>query len=108
GASDAMLDGIMRTDGRARKIMVETLLAGKISDQRAIVEHARVPLALVNGEDEPFTNPDYLASLSVPTLWERKPHRLPGLGHAPFWQSPETFNPILLRFLRDVSRHARD
>ena len=35
-------------------------------------------------------------------LWEGHCHRLAGLGHAPFWEAPGNFDPILERFLQDV------
>jgi pimeloyl-ACP methyl ester carboxylesterase len=38
----------------------------------------------------------------MPNLWERRCHRLAGLGHAPFWEAPGDFNPVLERFLQDV------
>jgi pimeloyl-ACP methyl ester carboxylesterase len=106
-APASMLAAVKRTDGRARKLMVEHLMAGKFGDQRAIAEGATVPLAIVTGEHEPFANPAYLQGLRIPNLWEAEVHTLAGVGHAPFYEDPDTFNPIFLRFLRDVARRPR-
>lgn len=93
---------VARTDGRARKTMFESFVAGQGIDQRHLVETSPVPLAVVNGNGEPFVNLDYVDGLSYANLWEGRCHRLPGLGHAPFWEAPDVFDPILERFLRDV------
>jgi pimeloyl-ACP methyl ester carboxylesterase len=60
------------------------------------------PLAIVSGEREPFINNDYLQSIRYANLWDKKVHVLPGLGHAVFWEAPQTFDPIFSRFLADV------
>lgn len=99
-------DAVARTDGRARKTMFEAFIAGRGIDQRQTVETSAVPLAIVNGNDEPFVNLDYLDDVVYANLWDGRCHRLPGVGHAPFWEAPEVFDPILERFLRDVDRGA--
>jgi pimeloyl-ACP methyl ester carboxylesterase len=95
-------DAVARTDGRAREFMFASLLAGDGDDERQIVANAKVPLALVNGAAEPFVNIDYVSGLSYSSLWEGTHHVLPGLGHAPFWEAPAVFDPILTRFLEGV------
>jgi pimeloyl-ACP methyl ester carboxylesterase len=97
---------MQRADGRARRMMFEKLFAGAISDQRRLVETSPVPVALVDGADEPFSNLDYVVSLAVPKLWNGRAMRIPGAGHSAFWQAPEAFNATLLSFMRDVAREA--
>jgi pimeloyl-ACP methyl ester carboxylesterase len=105
GASFApfLRQAIERADGRARKTMFEAARAGVGVDQRWVVENLPVPLAVVNGADDPFVNLDYVDSLAYANIWEGRPLRLPGLKHAPAWEGPEIFNPILERFLDDVA-----
>src|SRR5438067_824438 len=43
-----------RTDGRARQMMFESLMAGQASDQRELAETAELPIAVVNGEKDPL------------------------------------------------------
>ena len=92
----------MRTDGRARVSMMEAAMAGWGADQRHIVETCTVPLAIVSGAQEPFVENDYLRAIAYANLWEGRVHILDEAGHAPFWQAPDRFNPILARFLRDL------
>ncbi|MWD29811.1 alpha/beta fold hydrolase [Aquicoccus sp. SCR17] len=96
-----MEEAVARTDGRAREMMFAKIFAGLHSDQREMAIHSPVPLAVVNGSTDAFVNPAYLTSLPYENLWEEV-HLLDGVGHAPFWEEPEQFDPILLRFLSSV------
>ena len=120
-------EGVERTDGRARRVMIGAFVGGEGVDQRAVVEGRYhrpgydaasdvegsagagagvvgegVVVAVVNGAEEPFVDLDYLDQIKWARLWEGKCHRLPGLEHAPFWEDPDTFNAILERFLASV------
>jgi pimeloyl-ACP methyl ester carboxylesterase len=97
-----LLDAVRRTDGTARALMLTAALSGWGIDQLRLVETLERPLAIVSGGDEPFVNNAYLQSISYRHLWEGKVHILPGIGHAPFWEAPAQFDPLLARFLTDV------
>lgn len=97
---------IVRTDGRAREIMFASLFTGGVSDQKKIAETTRVPLAVVHGMDEPFVNTAYVGSLAYKSLWDQHCFVLRGVGHAPFLQAPDVFNPILTRFMADMQARA--
>jgi pimeloyl-ACP methyl ester carboxylesterase len=94
-----LLAMVRRTDGRAREIMFGSVVAGAPLDERAIVAGLGVPLAIVNGADDPFIRPAYFDTLSAPTLWRGQTLRIPGAGHAPFRQAPAAFNAELAAFL---------
>lgn len=95
-------DTIARTDRRARQILGRGLRAGLGVDQRWIVENLPTPIAVVNGSEEPFARLDYVAGISYAALWDHRCHVFDGVGHAPFLEAPERFNPLLLRFLSDI------
>jgi pimeloyl-ACP methyl ester carboxylesterase len=101
-AEPFLLEAVARADGRFRKRVFEAARAGGGVDQRSIVESSPVPLAVVNGGADRIVNLDYFDAVAYANLWEGYPHRLAGLGHAPFWEGPSVFNPLLERFLRDV------
>ena len=44
----------------------------------------------------------FLGKVAYRNLWDGKVHVLEGLGHAPFWQAPDVFNPLFERFLDEV------
>jgi len=93
---------VARADGRFRKTLFEAARAGSGVDQRQIVETNPVPLAVVNDSEDRFVKLDYLDTLAYANLWEGHCHRLAEFGHAPFWEGPGDFDPILERFFRDV------
>ena len=104
---DPMLrDAIVRTDGRARGTMFASLFAGQASDQRRLAENSAVPIAVVNGADDPLINTDYVGGLAYRNLWDDHCYVLRGAGHAVFLQEPEAFNAILERFLGDMAKRA--
>jgi pimeloyl-ACP methyl ester carboxylesterase len=98
-----MLDDARRTDGRARQTMLADALAGGVADQRAIAESAKTPLAIVNGAADAFLDIAYFDTIAYANLWGGRVFNLAGVGHAPFWQAPEQFNPLLERFVRETA-----
>jgi pimeloyl-ACP methyl ester carboxylesterase len=108
GAStDAVLrEAVKRTDGRARRMMFESLFAGANSDQKELAEKSAVPLAIVNGAEDPFVNVKYIEGLAYSNLWDHHCYALRGLGHAPFLTGAEVFNPILAHFIADMEARA--
>lgn len=97
-------EAVRRTDGRARRIMMEAAMRGEGANQRQVVEHDPTPLAIVNGADEPMVNNAYLKLIDYKSLWEGKVHLIPDVGHAPFWEAPEPFNELLLRFATSLNK----
>ncbi|MCE8000883.1 MAG: alpha/beta hydrolase [Rhodobiaceae bacterium] len=96
-------EAVARCDGRARSLMVAKLACGIGPNQQALAINAPVPLAIVNGADDAFIHNDFIASLPYRTLWDGKVHDIPGVGHAPFWEAPDRFDPYLDRFLAHVA-----
>ncbi|NGO55852.1 alpha/beta fold hydrolase [Allomesorhizobium camelthorni] len=98
----AFLDMIRRADGRVRTNVFRSMMLGAGADQKRAVENADVPVAMVNGADDPFVRLGYIAGLSYRTLWDGRCHIIAGAGHAPFSTAAEIFNPLLFRFVRHV------
>ncbi len=96
-------EAVRRTDGRARRFMVEAATRGEGSNQKLVVETNPTPLAIVNGALEPMINNDYVQSLHYANLWQDKVHLLPDSGHAPFWESPTEFNTRVKEFFTPLS-----
>jgi pimeloyl-ACP methyl ester carboxylesterase len=105
-AEPFMRDAAVRADGRFRKTLFSSLGADSGPDPRRIVGSSPTPLAVVNGGAEPIVNLDYVDSIQYANLWDGHCYRLEGLGHAPFWENPEEFNPLLERFLADIESGA--
>jgi pimeloyl-ACP methyl ester carboxylesterase len=107
-AGDPAVEALVRrTDGRARELMFKRLIAGDFVDERRLVEMSRVPVAIVTGADDPLVNHDYLTSIQFANLWSKSCHLIPRSGHAPFRDSTEVFNNLLLNFLNDMTARSR-
>ncbi len=100
----SLLDIVARTDGRARRIMFEKFAAGTGGNQRDIAAAAKLPIAVVNGRDEPFVELDFVSKVRFGNLWEGKTHVIDNAGHAPFRETPAVFDAYLARFIEDCTR----
>ena len=78
------------------------MMRGECSDERRAVMISPVPVAIINGRDEPFVRLSYLDGLAGPTLWHGMPLVIEDAGHACFWDQPEAFNDLLSAFAGDV------
>ena len=96
-----------RTDGRARTLMFAGLFSGAVSNQKALAEKSEVPVALVDGADDPFVNLDYVSSLAYASLWDKHHYLLRDGGHAAFLGAPAMFDAILARFVADMAKRAQ-
>jgi pimeloyl-ACP methyl ester carboxylesterase len=105
-ADDTLRAAVERTDGRAREFLFASLMAGKPSDQRKLVETSSVPLAIVDGADDNVVNTDYIGGIQYANLWDKHYYVLRGQGHVAFLAAPEIFNPIFARFLDDMEKRA--
>lgn len=100
---DFIAEGIRRCDGRSRSLMISKLACGVGRNQQELAVNAPVPLAIVNGGDDPFIQNDFIAGLPYKNLWDGKVHDIAGIGHAPFWEAPKDFDAILTKFLNDIT-----
>ncbi|HWL71813.1 MAG TPA: alpha/beta hydrolase [Geminicoccus sp.] len=95
-------DVVARTDGRARRLMFEKFAAGTGDNQREIVAKAKLPIAVVNGIDEPFVNLRFVRGVRFGNLWRGQAIEIADSGHAPFWDRPQEFDRIFTEFLADM------
>ena len=95
-------DLVLRTDGPVRSIFPQSLARGDGADQRRTIETASIPIAIVAGSEDPFVRLGYLSGINLPDHFSGEPIVIQGAGHAPFWEKPDVFTPILDRFLDTV------
>lgn len=58
-----------------------------------------------NGAGDRIVNLEYIEHLNYANPWDGRCHRLPGAGHACFWQTPESLkNPLFERFVAETWR----
>lgn len=95
-------EDLLRTDGKAREALAQSLAAGLYSDEVEIAARLTVPLAILHGDQDALVSLSYLQKLTLPTLWQGKIHLITDAGHAPQWEQPEQFNRLLERFAEGV------
>lgn len=105
-STPALKAALRRTDPVARPALFANLFSGGVSDQKALVENADIPVAIVNGAADPIINTEYIEGLSFRNLWDEHCFVLRGAGHAPFLTHPQVFDPIFERFVTEVSQLA--
>jgi pimeloyl-ACP methyl ester carboxylesterase len=103
--SSDLRTALIRADGIARSTLFEARRAGGGADQRRLVESLTMPIAVLNGAEDPFINLNYLDSISLQNLWRGQCQRIDGTGHAPFLQKPTVFNEILNEYLAELANH---
>lgn len=100
-AADIFTEAIMKTDGRGRALLLQSLLEGNYSDEVALVGNLAKPLAIIHGEADQFVNPAYIQQLQIPTLWRGATKVIAGAGHAPHWEKPAQFNRLVEEFVSE-------
>lgn len=97
-------EDIQRTDGRAREALRISIGEGRYADEVKIVATLKKPLAIVHGAEDPLINLSYIKGITMPTLWRGEIQMIPGAGHTPQWEQPESFNRLLRKFIEDCNR----
>jgi pimeloyl-ACP methyl ester carboxylesterase len=93
-----------RADGRVRSSFVRSLLRGEGADQARTVKTSTVPIAVINGIDEPFVRLSYINGLSYGNLWRGRCHLIDDTGHVPMWQKPIVYNALLRDFINEAAK----
>jgi pimeloyl-ACP methyl ester carboxylesterase len=96
-------EDLLRTDGRARKHLIESVMSGAFRDEIAIVRNLKAPLAVLQGGEEQLVNGAYFASLPMPTLWRGAVQTIPSAGHTPQWETPHAFDALLEAFIAQTA-----
>ena len=100
-----LVEAVRRCDGRSRACMFGDFLnpESRLAHQITTVATWPKPLAIIQGTDEPFMSAAYFDGLTYANLWRGKVQMIEDCGHAPFWESPEVYNPLLDDFMSDLT-----
>jgi pimeloyl-ACP methyl ester carboxylesterase len=102
--SEALVRDGKRADGRLRRRIFEHLAENPDSPpQRATVAAWPGPIAVIQGDEEPFFAPPAVENLQWENLWRGKVQWIKGAGHAPFLDAPEDYATLLEAFAVDVT-----
>lgn len=90
---------INRTDGRTRYYMITKLGVVDWPRQMRMLCDGTLPLAILNGADDPFLDHGYIDGLEYGRIWSGAPHNIPDGKHAPFFNQPDLFNRSFAAFM---------
>ncbi len=98
-----MVEDMMRTEGRARTLMIQSILDGKGGDQQKTVETSPLPLAIVLGGLDRGINNDHIIR---GVKYNENLFRILSLpcGHACHWLMSKEFNAFLKEFMEFLER----
>ncbi|WP_374570635.1 alpha/beta fold hydrolase [Phenylobacterium sp.] len=100
---EAFFAAARRSDGRLRSRFAEHWLAAQEGfHQRTVVAEWANPIAVIQGELEPFFDPSRLDDLSWKNLWRGAGQMVAGGGHAPFFDQPQAYSELVAQFLDDL------
>lgn len=83
---------INSTDGRTRYYMITKMGVVDWPRQMRMIREGALPLAILNGADDPFLDHGYIADLTYGRIWSGAPYDIPDGKHAPFFNAPGAFN----------------
>jgi pimeloyl-ACP methyl ester carboxylesterase len=99
---DFFVEDILRTDGRARAILHESLSRRDGTDEIKTVAGLSVPLAVFHGVADKLINDRYINQLRMPTLWRSNIQFIERAGHAAHWENSDRFNELLGAFIKET------
>ena len=97
-----------RTDGRARYYMITKLTVVDWPRQMRMLSEGEIPVAIMNGDDDPFLNHKYIADLPFGNIWKGRPTDIHGGRHAPFFNQADAFNAELSAFMQAAMETPRN
>lgn len=100
GPDQALLaHNIKRTDPEFRPFLGMSLARGDMLDERALLDDAPFPVAILGGTDDRFLNADYYASLPAHKLWKNQAILFEDSGHMLHLEQPERFEAVLSEYV---------
>jgi pimeloyl-ACP methyl ester carboxylesterase len=79
-------------------------MIGRSQDETGIMSIAdKLPIIAIQGLDDQHIIPDKLENLLKRNFAKIEYHGLPDVGHAPFWENPDTTNKLILEFVQNHS-----
>ncbi len=103
-APDILAKAVYRADGRLRSnLFAHFLTAQDMKPQRQTVAETQIPIALIQGDLEPFFDPKLVDKLEFGNLWRGQTQWIANAGHAPFLDKPSEYAKVLYEFLNGLS-----
>lgn len=100
--SGEYVSALLRTDPRMRPSISRSILYPSGMSQIQRVQESKTPVCLVHGRQEGLVRTSYMQSLRANALHTGRTIIMDDAGHAPFLESPGSFDRLLLDFCQSV------
>ena len=95
------VDAILQTDGAFRVELGKSLARGEVRNERALLETASCPVAVLCGERDRLVELDYVRALRGERLWRGQAQIVPDGSHSCHAEQAGAFLPTFDAFLTD-------
>jgi pimeloyl-ACP methyl ester carboxylesterase len=93
-------DGLKITDPLMRTGILTSISNPQFyAGHKQFLRSTQIPVALAEGEHDPFINRDYLEKQEIPSLWRKKVQMVENAGHYPYLENPDAINLLLDQFI---------
>jgi len=89
---------IKKADPKFREIFLPNIEKFTPKNQIEVIKNTKIPIAIINGENENVLNFDYLKAVPFNNLWKNKMIVIPNTKHFPFVENAKIFNEYLFDF----------
>ncbi|MBC5773706.1 alpha/beta hydrolase [Pontibacter sp. KCTC 32443] len=93
-----LADDYKKTDPKARTVLAQSVAVSNHADEIKIMQQAKVPIALITGEEDQLGEKTYLQDLEVPK-WTGDTIMVPDAGHMPQLENSAYFDQKLVEFV---------
>jgi len=93
-------ESIKEADPLVRAFIGKSIATELINDEVEILEKTKVPVAVIQGQNDRLVNNSYIKELTIPALWQDEVKVIEKASHCPFLDNPHLFNNYLSRFLK--------
>jgi pimeloyl-ACP methyl ester carboxylesterase len=83
-----------------RTALIQSVVGGKVSDEIALLAKQDIPLQIFFGLDDKMLQIHYLDNAPL-NIWRNDVIKLPGAGHYLQSDQPESFNQLLIQYLKE-------
>ncbi len=96
----SVIEGLEITDPLLRTGIVTSIANPQFYvGHKQFLRSTKLPVAIVEGKNDPFISIDYLERQEIPTLWRNKIQVVENAGHYPHLENPEVINTLLEQFI---------
>ncbi len=98
------IGAVLRTDGIMRAVSIGDWAMNDDAGlyHKTVVAEWKNPIAVIQGEREPFVNKDWMKDVTWGNLWKGQYHVVEGTGHAAFLECPKDYNELLQQYLKEL------